>query len=489
MKSELKRKTVNGLFWSLIENIFGLGQQIFFGIILARLLAVEDYGLLAMVTFFILLGQVFVDSGLSHALIRKQTCDNTDYSTVFWTNIAIGCIFYIIIWFISPYIALYYKKPELISLTRIASISIIIASLSIIQQTIFTKEVNFKVLTAISAISTFISGVVSVLMAYKGYGVWSLVWGSIINQTVRSILFLQHNKWVPKILFSKSRFRELFSFGFNILIISIISNFFKSINNIILGKHYISSPEILGYYNQADRFSTIPSSIITALTTKVTYPIMASVQDDNIRLKNICRKFTKTLMYVSFIVMFGLVAVAWPLFAILFQSKWLPAVKLFQLLCITYSIFPILLINMNIMKVKGRSDLFLRTEIIKYSGFVPIVILGMVYGLQVLMIGLVIFYWLSIFVSAMYTKKLINYTILEQLQDFIPVFLICFLPTICALVIGHFIHFGNIVLILVQGFIYLVILIGLSILFKLPSFFEILDIFILKLRFFLNKKM
>lgn len=480
-KTDLKRKTINGFFWGLIESVFSQGQGIIFGIILARLLSPQEFGLIGMITIFISIAQVFVDSGLNQALIRKQNCSDKDYSTVFWANVGIGAFFYLIIWFGSPLIAAFYKEPTLTDLTRVTALAIIIGSLTLIQQTIITKEVDFKTLTKISTVGTFVSGIISIGMAYKGWGVWSLVWRSIINQAVRSLMLWMHNQWRPSGGFNMKSFKELFGFGSNILFISVIAAVFKNFYNLIIGKNY--STKILGYYTNADQYSGMPSNTISSVTNKVSYPILATLQNDNEKLKEASKKLVHTVMFVSFFIMFGLAAIAKPLFLFLFGQKWLPSVVFFQALCIAYAIAPMHMINHNIMKVKGRSDLFFRTEIIKYILFVPIVILGIIFGLPVLIVGLTIFYWISFLINAMYSKKLINYSALQQTRELLPLMLLCLSPALIAWGIELFVHLKNIYLLIIQSAVYLALGLGTTILIKLPAYLEIKQIFLQKLSY------
>jgi len=473
--SNLKRKAVNGFFWSMLESVLSQGQGMIFGIILARMLSPKEFGLVGMITIFIAIAQVFVDSGLSQALIGKQNCSKLDYSTIFWANIVIGILAYIIIWFCAPYIAGFYQKPELIQLTHFSAIVILIGSITLIQQTILIKEIDFKIITKISTISTFISGVLSIGLAYYGFGVWSLVWRTIINQGLRSLMIWKHSHWVPRMAFSRRIFREHFTFGSNILLISVVAVIYKSFYNFIIGKNY--SDTVLGYYTNADQYSTIPSSNLTNITAKVSFPVLAQMQTDNERLKQGINKLIKTVMYVSFIIMFGLAAVAHPLFYVLFGEKWLPSVPIFQALCLAYSITPMHIINQNILKVKGRSDLFLRTEIIKYILFTPIIILGIMYGLKVLVGGIVLFYWMGYFINALYAKKLINYSIFAQFKDFFPLVLIMGIPALLVFGISFVFPLKPWPLLFFQSFVYILITGGISILFKLAGFLEISEIF------------
>lgn len=476
--SNLKRKAASGFFWSMLEGVFSQGLGMIFGIILARMLSPNEFGILGMITIFISIAQVFVDSGLSQALIRKQNCTHQDYTTIFWSNIFLGGFSYGIIWLSAPYISVFFEKPELTQLTRIASIVIIISSFTLIQQTILVKKVDFKMLTKISTVGTFISGAASLVLAFYGFGVWSLVWRTIINQAVRSLMMWQHNKWSPELSFNKKIFSELFSFGSNILIISIVAAILKNFYNLIIGKNY--SATILGYYTNAEQYSTLPSSTISNITNKVGFPVLSEIQDDNIRLKNTIRKLTKTIMYISFFVMFGLAAVAEPLFFVLFGEKWLPAVPFFQTLCLAYSITPMHIINHNIMKVKGRSDLFLKTELIKYLMFIPFLYLGITFGINVLVAGIVVLYWIGFVINALYSGKLIEYSISGQFLDFFPMLLLFAIPAALVYFMGRFLEMGNFSLLIIQSTVYLSVSVLLSVILKITAYLEIKEILLNK---------
>ena len=473
-QSELKRKTVKGFFWSSLESLFSQGQGIIFGIFLARMLSPGEFGLIGMITVFISLAQVFVDSGLSQSLIRKQNCTYLDYSTIFWVNLIIGLISYVIIWLAAPFIAQFYGKPELLSLTRITSLTILIGSVTLIQQTKLTKEIDFKTITKSSTIGTFISGVSSILLAYYGFGVWSLVWRTIINQFVRSAILWNHNRWWPKFHFSKLILKEHFTFSSNILLILIIAALYKNFYNLIIGRNY--SEKILGYFTNADQYSSMPSTTISAITNKVSYPILSEMQNDDPRLKVSIKKLITNVMYISFVIMFGLAAIAKPLFVIVLGEKWLPSVYMFQILCVAYAITPMLIINQNIMKIKGRSDLFLKTEIIKYVILTPLLVLGAIFGINILIIGIVLFYWIGYLVNAMYSKRLLGYSTIAQSIDFLPVMFIALIPAILIWSIDSIFSIRYSLLLPVQIFLYPALVGLLSVLFKVPAFFELKQI-------------
>jgi teichuronic acid exporter len=469
--SDLKNRTVKGFFWSSIESVFSQGLGIIFGVFLARMLSPQEFGLLGMITIFISLAQVFVDSGLSQSLIRKQECTTSDYSTIFWVNLAVGLLSYAIIWIAAPYIARFYGKPELISLTRVTSLVIIIGSVTLIQQTILTKDLDFKSLTKSSFTGTIISGIVSLILAWLGYGVWSLVWRTIINQAVRSAVLWNRNRWWPGFFCSRSILKDHFAFSSNILVISVVAALYKNFYNLIIGKTY--SDKVLGYYTNADQYSLMPSSTISSITNKVSYPVLSEMQDDNLRLKSSIHKLITIVMYISFVVMFGIAAVARPLFAIVLGAKWLPSVVMFQALCIAYSISPMHVINQNIMKIKGRSDLFLKTEIIKYLVFTPLLIFGAFYGITALIAGIVFFYWIGFLINAIYSKRLLGYSMIDQSLDFLPVMGIAFFPAIITWSLQLFMPLSDIMLLSVQIILYPGLVVLLSVLFRLPAFYEL----------------
>jgi teichuronic acid exporter len=481
IQSELKRKTVKGFFWSSLESLFSQGQGIIFGIFLARMLSPAEFGLIGMITVFISLAQVFVDSGLSQSLIRKQNCTYLDYSTIFWVNLVIGLISYAIIWLAAPFIAQFYGKPELVLLTRITSLVILIGSLTLIQQTKLTKEIDFKTITKSSTIGTFVSGVSSLLLAFYGFGVWSLVWRTIINQFVRSTILWNHNRWWPKFDFSKIMLKEHFAFSSNILLISVIAALYKNFYNLIIGRNY--SDKVLGYYTNADQYSSLPSTSISSITSKVSYPVLSEMQNNDDLLRSSIKKLITNVMYISFIIMFGLAAIARPLFVIVLGEKWLPSVVIFQVLCVAYAITPMHGINHNLMKIKGRSDLFLKTEIIKYIILTPLLVLGAIFGINVLIAGIVIFYWVGYVINAMYSKRLLGYSTINQTIDFLPVMIVAFVPAILTWSLDSLFSMKYLVLLAIQIVLYPALVVLISILFRVPAFFELKQILSDKLTF------
>ncbi len=438
------------------------------------MLSPGEFGLIGMITVFISIAQVFVDSGLSQSLIRKQNCTSEDYSTIFWTNLLIGIFSYIIIWLFAPFIASWYGKPELISLTRVTSLTIIIGSFTLIQQTMLTKEVDFKTITKSSTVGTFIAGITSLGFAYFGFGVWSLVIRTIINQLVRSVILWNQHKWIPRLNFSKLILREHFSFSSNILLISVIAAIYKNFYNFIIGIRYTA--EILGFYTNADQYSTMFSSTISNISSKVSYPVLSEMQNDDNRLRHSINKLIVNVMYISFVVMFGLAAVAKPLFIILLGAKWLPSVIMFQVLCISYSITPMHGINQNLLKIKGRSDLYMKTEIFKYLFLTPLLVLGAIMGINVLIGGIAVFYWIGFAINAMYSGRLLSYPIRKQTMDLLPVLIMSAVAAGLTWGIGFVFSVKDIYLLIIQAIVYPGLIILFSVAFKMPAFYELKQI-------------
>ena len=438
------------------------------------MLSPGEFGLIGMITVFISIAQVFVDSGLSQSLIRKQNCTADDYSTIFWTNLIIGILSYIIIWLFSPFIASWYGKPELIALTRVTSLTIIIGSFTLIQQTMLTKEVDFKTITKSSTIGTFIAGITSLGFAYFGFGVWSLVIRTIINQLVRSVILWNQHKWVPRLNFSKQILKEHLSFSSNILLISVIAAIYKSFYNFIIGIKY--SAVILGYFTNADQYSTMFSSTISNITSKVSYPVMSEMQNDDIKLQLSINKLIINVMYISFIVMFGLAAIAKPLFVLLLGAKWLPSVIMFQVLCVSYSITPMHGINQNLMKIKGRSDLYMKTEIFKYLFLTPLLVAGAIMGINILIIGIAVFYWCGFVINAMYSRRLLDYSIKKQIFDFLPVMVMAAVSAGLTWGIGIVFSLKDIYLLTIQVIVYPCLIVFFSVTLKMHAFFELKQI-------------
>jgi teichuronic acid exporter len=418
----LKQKTVSGLMWSFIENLANQGTNFIIGIVLARLLAPRDFGLIGMITIFIAISQSFIDSGFSQALIRKKDCTQADYSTVFYFNLLAGIAFYLLLFFSAGAISVFFREPQLTLLVRVLGINLIINALSIIQITQLTKRIDFKLQTRITVLFSIGSGVISIWMALNGFGVWSLVAKSLSQYALQSFFLWFWNGWRPSWLFDKKSFKEMFAFGAKLLASGLIDTAFKNIYYLVIGK-YFSAVE-LGYYARADQFQNLPSQNLTGIIQRVSYPVLASIQEDVAKLKAAYKKLIRSTMLLSFVFMIGMAAVAKPLVITLIGTKWLPCVIYLQLLCFVGMLYPLHALNLNMLKLQGRSDLFLRLEIIKKAIFIPMIIIGVIGGIKILILGMLFASVFAYFLNSFWSGKLIGYSSLEQLRDIFPSFLL-----------------------------------------------------------------
>jgi len=431
----LKQKTISGLLWSSVESIASQGIQFIFGIILARLLTPKEFGLIGMVAIFIAVSESFINSGFSSALIRKKNCTQADYSTVFFFNLAAGIIFFILLFLSAPAIGGFFKEPGLKSIVQVLSIVLIIDSFTLIQRTILTKRIDFKLQTKVTLISSFIAGSVAITLAYKGFGVWSLVIQTLLRQALNSFFLWLWNKWKPSLIFSKVSFRELFGFGSKILLSGLIDTIYRNVYQLIIGKYF--SAEQLGYYTRAGQFESLPTKNITNIMTRVSYPVLAQMQDDPVMLKSGYKKMIRSTMLVTFLLTLGLSAVAEPLVISFIGEKWRISVVYLQLMCFSGMFYPLHAINLNMLNVQGRSDLFLKLEIIKKLLIIPTIIIGVIFGIKIMLIGMIANSIIAYFLNSFYSGKLINYSTKEQLLDIMPSFLLGGLIAVIVFVLGN----------------------------------------------------
>ena len=422
MQGSLKGKTIHGVIWSLIDNVSSSGVIFFVGIILARLLTPEEYGVMAMVSIFIAISNSIIDSGFSSALIRKVKVKPIEYNTVFYFNLLISLLLYICLFFISPFIALFFREPILCEVMRVIGLILIINALSIIPYTIFVREINFKTKTIISLIASVGSGVIGVWMAFSGQGVWSLVGQQLGRQCLNTLFLWFFCHWKPTVSFSMTAFKEMFGFGSKLLLSGLLDTIYKDIYYIVIGRCFSSS--ILGQYTRAKQFSMVFSTNLTTVVQRVSFPVLSSIQDDSIRLREAYRKVIKSTMLVSFACMLGLAAIAKPLLILLISDKWLPAVYFLQIVCFSNMLYPLHAINLNILKVKGRSDVFLKLEVIKKVLAIFPILVGVYLGIEMMLWGSVIISVISYFLNAYYSASLINYSVYEQLKDIFPSFIV-----------------------------------------------------------------
>ncbi|MGN7387431.1 lipopolysaccharide biosynthesis protein [Sporosarcina sp. SAFN-015] len=433
----LKSKTITGLFWSFTDLMANHGIQFGVQIILARLLLPEHFGIIGMILVLISVSNAIVDSGFSQALIRDQHTTQEDYSTVFYFNFFISLVLYALLFSTANLISVFFEEPQLTKIIRVLSLIFIINSLAIIQKAMLVKRVDFKTLTKISVISVVLSGSITILLAMSGFGVWSLVFNMIALQSIQTGLFWYFNKWMPSLTFKIQSFKRFFSFGYKLLLSGLIDTFFYYSYFVIIGKMYSSNQ--LGYYSNAVKIKDLASFAIVSTVQRVTYPVLSSIQQEEERLKYGFKSVIKTSAFINFPLMVGLAAIAKPLFIVLFGIKWIHSVIYFQLLCFAGMLNPIHSINLNVLQVKGRSDLILLLEIIKKSLLAILIVCSLLFGFGI--IGLiwttVIHSFISFLINSYYSAREIDYSSMEQIKDLLPSFLISFIMGIAVFQVGR----------------------------------------------------
>lgn len=423
-KESLKTKTKKGLAWSMIERFATQGVQFLFGIILARLLSPDDYGVIAMPLVFLAIAQCFIDSGFTGALIRKPDLTEDDLSTAFYFNIGVGFICYIVLFFTSPLIADFYETPILSDLLKVTALATLFNPLCVVQQAILTRNIDFKTQAIVSLSGAIVSGAVGLMMAYSGFGVWSLVFQQVGGYLIRTILLWILGGWKPKRKWSWASFRNLWGFGSKMLGSGLLDTIYNNIYPIVIGKYF--SANDLGNFTRAQQFANLPSSNVTGVLQRVTFPVLSSIQNEDERLERNYRKILKLSAFLVFPLMLLLSAVSTPLIRILLTDKWAGCIILLQILCFALMWYPIHSINLNLLQVKGRSDLFFQLEVIKKILGVIIMCITIPNGIIWMVGGGIVGSIFSLFINTYYTGKLINVGFCKQMGDLLPIFGVSF---------------------------------------------------------------
>ena len=418
MSENLKAKTAKGVGWGFADNILGLGITAVANIILARILSPADFGIIGMTAIFMTLSTSLVDSGFTGALTRKKDTVKADFDTVFYFNLAVSCLLYAVLFFCSPFIARFFREPILVPVIRILGISLIINAFGIVQKIILVRRIDFRTQAWISLVSSFAAAVAAVAMAFYGFGVWSLVVLQVGKLAVNTILLWSVSRWHPGLCFSRKSFRDMFSFGSRLLITSIISTIWSEMYSFIIGKMYSSS--VLGQYSRADKVKNMVTSNVSSVMQKVSYPVLASIQDEGERQINVYRKVLKTTVLISFTAVFGVWAVAGPFILTFFGDQWLPAVGYLRIMCFSGLFLPLMMCSANVINADGRSDITLVLEILKtVMGLIPVVF-GIIFSVEALLWSMVGVSFILFVVHAAYVSKVIHYSVGRQLADILP---------------------------------------------------------------------
>lgn len=447
MADNLQQKTFWGVLWSLGEKFsiqaFGFVQ----GIILSRLLMPSDYGMVGMLAVFLGISATFADAGFCSALVRKKNRTAIDYSTVYTTNVVVSFVCCIILWIISPYVATFYNQPLLKSILRVNAIYLFVNSFLAVQKARLSIHLKFKEQSKVFICSEITTGIVAIVMAFMGYGVWSLVIPCYFGFIVKAIMFWHVDHWFPGFGFSKQSFKEFWGFGSKLLATNLINSIYGNIYPVVIGKAFSATD--LGYYSKAGGYAKLTPETLSGVLTKVSFPVLSNIQDDNKRLGEVYRRMLRVTAYVVFPSVIGLAAVAAPFITVLITDKWAPSILFLQILCFSAMWRPIHSLNLNLLQVKGRSDLFLKLEVIKKVLGLLVIAITLPFGLVYLCIGSVFSSILFLFINTYYTGKFINVSFVRQMRDISPTlayslsmglivyFVISFIPSpVLKLVIG-----------------------------------------------------
>ena len=449
MSESLTDKTLKGTFWSFAERFTAQGIHFLVMIVIARLLSPKEFGLIGMLVIFLAVAQSLIDSGFSQALIRKQNRTDVDKNTVFYFNIVVSVILYLLFYLISPWVASFYEEPHLSEIMRVICLVVVIDSFAVVQRANYVVAIDFKTQTKATLIAAVVSGNIGIYLAYHGFGVWALVYQQISSSAMNVIVLWAFSHWYPRLIYSWKSFKDLFGFGSKLMLSGLIDTLYRNIYQLVIGK--VFSAESLGYYTNAHKFSDLPSSNLTTVLQRVTYPVLCTIQNEDDRLAIAYRKFLRLSAFIIFPLMCGLGALANPLIDTVLGAEWHFAAVLLVPLCFQMMWYPIHSINLNLLQVKGRSDLFLKLEIIKKIIGVSILFASLPFGLLVMCYAGIGSSILCLSINTYYTGKLIAVGFFKQMKD-VSVSLLLSL-TMFATIQGVIIFFEDNVMKLVIGFI------------------------------------
>ena len=418
----LRKKAIGGVIWTVVDTFVLRGFSFLATIILARWLGPEEFGLVGMIAVFIAIGTSITDSGLSNSLIRTKNADDKDFSTVFILNLALSAGVYLFLFLAAPYIADFFDQPVLKNLVRIYCLSFIFSAFSAVQLARLTTDMQFKKITKLNIPGTIIGTFTGLVMGYFGFGVWSIVCMYLTTQLIKSISLWLSSDWRPSMQYSKEKAKYHYSYGYKLMLSGLLNTVFKNIYNIVIGKFY--SARELGFFERSKSFNEYPVTTITGVVSRVTFPLLSNLQDDKERISFVYKKLMRLTFFITAPLMFGAAAIAHPLFLLVLGEQWVEAVPYFQILCLAGMFYPIHAFNLNVFKVYGRSDLFLRLEIIKKVIITIGLIIGFQFGIMGLVWSSVISNYLALFVNTYYSSGMINYSSKNQFLDMLPIFII-----------------------------------------------------------------
>ena len=477
--NNLTQKTISGVIWKFAERIGAQMVTLIISIVLARILMPDDYGIIAIVTIFITLCNVFVTHGFGAALIQKKDADEVDFSSMFYVSSLVSLLLYAVIFFSAPFIANFYGNELIGPVLRVMGLRLPIASVNSIQQAYVSRKMDFKKFFFATLGATLISGAVGIYMAYSGFGVWALVSQYLITAFLSTIILVFVVRWFPKLVFSFKRVKILFSYGWKLLVSGLVDTGYKELRSLVIAKKYTSTD--LAYYDKGRQFPSLIATNVNASLDTVLFSAMSKVQDDKNKVKSITRKSIKTGAFLLMPCLFGLAAVATTFVKIILTDKWLPAVPYIQIMCFVYAFWPIHTANLQAIKAVGRTDLFLVLEIIKKAVGITSLLISMWFGVIWIAITEMLTTIIASFINAYPNKKLLNYSYLEQVKDILPYFLSSAFMAVLVYLVG-LIKLNVYLLFIIQIALGVIIYVSISYAFRFEAFNFILSFIKSKLK-------
>ena len=474
MTQSLRQKSVSAFIWTSIGQY---GSQIItfsISIMLARLLLPSDFGLVGMLSIFSLLSTTILNFGFNAALIQRDDIEQKDYSTIFYFNLCVSFVLYFLLYFAAPLIANFYVQPLLKNITRVYMLVLIINGFRIIQTTILTKEINFKLQVLARLAAAIISGIIGISMAFTGYGVWSLVAQLMSASFLNTVLLWIFNKWRPTFEFSFGSIKKLIGFSSRVFLSGLLIQFFRALDNAVIGKIFSASD--LGFYTRAKSLKEFPVRNSTAILTRIIFPIFSTIKNDDERLLHVYKKFIGIVAFVIFPMMFGMITIADPLIRVLLTEKWLSSVLYLKLFCAFGFIYPLSSINLNIILVKGRSDIVLNLNIIQNAILVIAMIIGFQFGIKGYLIACIISSYFSYILNAKYSGKFLRYSVIHQLKDIVPEAITSLIMAVSVFFIGKLFGDEYVLKLVVQILSGITIYLSIAYVIKMKSFINFLSI-------------
>ena len=478
MSSSLKDRAINSMLWVTIDKTGGYFLLFVSNLILARLLMPEDFGCIAMLHVFLAIADIIIHGGFGTALIQKKDPTHLDYASVFYINLSISGILYFILFVSAPTIARFYSMPLLSTVLRVQAIELMINSFSVVQLSILKKNLQFKALAIRNILSSLLGLVACIVCASCGMGVWSLVVNVLVSRLTGVLLLWRASSWRPSLDFSWQSVRELFGFGGFMMLSSLISTIYNELQSLLVGKFYSAAD--LGYVNQAKKLEGIPAGALSSIVTQVSFPVFSKIQDDVNALRYGIRKNIKSIQYVNLPMMLLLMVIAEPLIELLYGERWIASVPYFQILCISQLLGVIIPLNMSVISAKGEGKLYLFIQLIKSGFSIAVIILSVRHGIYALMIALAMIPLFEFIVCSLANHKLIKYGLLSQLYDMLPTFCISLILAIIVYCFKYIIPWHPYIVMILQGFIYIILYAGITKLLKFEEFDVYYDVMVRK---------